>query len=84
MDPTNPTLCVIGVFVSSVMALWCTFHKKALWRYGCYEESRYEVMKNPPPRPLKVGAKSVKQFFFYKNLFYKNRQGSISQILRIS
>ena len=39
MAPTNRTLCVIGVFSSDVIALWCTSPKKALWRYGCFQKS---------------------------------------------
>ena len=39
MAPPNPTLCVIGVFSSNVMALWYTSLKKALWRYGCFQKS---------------------------------------------
>ena len=56
MDPTNPTLYVIGVFSSNVMALWCTFLKKALWRYGCFQKMRYGVMKDPP-RPPYMGVR---------------------------
>ena len=47
MDMTNPKLCVIGVFLSSVMALWCTFHKKALWRYGCSQKSVMALWRTP-------------------------------------
>ena len=50
MDPTNTTLCVIGEFSSSMMALWCTFLKKALWRYG-YSQKSFSALWRTPEAP---------------------------------
>ena len=50
MDLTNPTLCVIGAFSSSVMALWCTQESiMALW---VLSKKCYGIMKDPRA-PLK-------------------------------
>ena len=49
MDPTNPTLCVDGVFWSNVITLWCTFLMKTLEQYACSQKALWRYEGSPLP-----------------------------------
>ena len=67
MDPTNPTLCVIGIFVERNGVIT----QKALWRYGCPQKASWRnegPIANPPPHQKSIHIKSIDQSPHIKRL----------------